>query len=159
MISKDKVVVFDYRLTDPTGTLIDSSEEGEPMAYLHGHGNLIPGLEAHLEGKAAGEEFSVSLEPEDAYGLRDESLIAQVPAPQFEEVGEVKPGMAFQAMTDDGPIQVVVTKVEKNIVHVDGNHPLAGMTLVFNGNIREVREAAEEELSHGHVHGPEGHQH
>lgn len=159
MISKDKVVTFDYRLTDGNGKLVDSSEEEGPMVYLHGHNNLIPGLEAHLEGKEAGAAFNVSLPPADAYGDRDETLVAQVPAPQFEEAGGVQPGMMFQAMTDEGPIQVLVTRVEDDVVHVDGNHPLAGMTLTFEGTINEVRPATEEELGHGHAHGPGGHEH
>jgi FKBP-type peptidyl-prolyl cis-trans isomerase SlyD len=154
VIAKDKVVTFDYRLTDDKGTLIDSSDEGGPLTYLHGHGNLIPGLESHLEGMASGTEFKVHVEPDQGYGLRDESLVAQVPKEQFAEAGEVEAGMAFGAMTDDGPVTVVVTKVEGDVVHVDANHPLAGVALNFEGTIREVREPTEEEISQGHVQGP-----
>ena len=159
MIAKDKVVTFDYRLTDDKGTLIDSSDEGGPLAYLHGHGNLIPGLESHLEGMAAGDEFKVHVEPDQGYGQRDESLVAEVPKEQFAEAGEVEAGMAFGAMTDDGPVTVVVTKVEGDVVYVDANHPLAGTALNFEGTIREVREPSDEEIAHGHVHGPGGHDH
>jgi len=159
VIAKDKVVTFDYRLTDGKGTLIDSSEEGGPLAYLHGHGNLIPGLETHLEGLESGAEFNVQVEPDQAYGLRDESLVAQVPREQFGDATELEPGMAFGAETDDGPVTVVVTAVEDEVVHVDANHPLAGISLNFEGTILEVREPTEEEIAHGHVHGPGGHEH
>lgn len=159
MIAKDKVVTFDYRLTDSKGTLIDSSEEGGPLVYLHGHGNLIPGLETQLEGLEAGTEFNVQVEPDQGYGLRDESLVAQVPRAQFGDATEVAAGMAFGAETEDGPVTVVVTAVEGDIVHVDANHPLAGVSLNFEGTILEIREPTEEEIAHGHVHGPGGHEH
>jgi FKBP-type peptidyl-prolyl cis-trans isomerase SlyD len=158
VIAKDKVVLFEYKLTDDDGTLIDSSERGGPMAYLHGHNNLVPGLEAHLEGMDSGAEFSVRVEADQGYGLRDESLVAEVPREQFGD-DEVKPGMAFGAETDHGPITVVVTAVADDIVHVDANPPLAGIALNFEGKIIEVRQPSGEELAHGHVHGPGGHEH
>ena len=158
MIAKDKVVLFEYKLTDDDGTLIDSSDRGGPMAYLHGHNNLVPGLEAHLEGMDAGAEFSVRIEADQGYGLRDESLVAEVPREQFGD-DEVKPGMAFGAETEHGPITVVVTAVGDEVVHVDANLPLAGIALNFAGKIVEVRQPSAEELAHGHVHGRGGHDH
>jgi FKBP-type peptidyl-prolyl cis-trans isomerase SlyD len=158
VIAKDKVVLFEYRLTDDEGTLIDSSEEAGPMAYLHGHDNLVPGLEAHLEGMDTGAEFSVRIEAAQGYGLRDESLVAEVPLGQFGD-DKVKPGMAFDAETDHGPITVIVKSVGDKIVEVDANPPLAGVALNFEGTVVEVREPSPEELAHGHVHGPGGHDH
>jgi len=158
MIAKDKVVLFEYRLTNNDGVLIDSSEKAGPMAYIHGHDNLIPGLEAHLEGMDTGAEFTVHIEPDQGYGLRDESLVAEVPREQFGD-DEVKPGMAFGATTDNGPITVIITAVADDVVHVDANPPLAGVALNFEGTVLEVREPTEEELAHGHVHGPGGHEH
>jgi FKBP-type peptidyl-prolyl cis-trans isomerase SlyD len=159
VIAKDKVVLFDYRLTDEKGTLIDSSEAEGPMAYIHGHDNLVPGLEAHLEGMGPGAKFKVHVEADQGYGLRDESLVAELPLDQFGEGAEVKPGMTFDAVTDNGPLMVIVTAVEGDVVHVDANPPLAGIALNFEGTVREVREPTPEELAHGHVHGPGGHEH
>jgi FKBP-type peptidyl-prolyl cis-trans isomerase SlyD len=160
-IAKDKVVMINYTLTDPDGQVLDSSEGRDPLAYLHGRGNIIPGLEAALDGKAVGEQVQVTVEPAQAYGELDESLVQQVPLSKFEGVDKVEPGMQFTAQTQMGPRVISVTEVDQanDLVTVDANHPLAGVTLNFDVNIVEVREATAEELDHGHVHAPGGHHH
>lgn len=159
-IADNAVVAIHYTLTDDAGTTLDTSRErNEPLAYLHGHGNIIPGLESALVGKQAGDKLNVTVTPEEGYGERHDALIQTVPREAFEGVDEVLPGMQFQAQTDAGPRLFTITEVEGDNVTVDGNHPLAGATLHFDVEITEVREASAEELSHGHVHGPGGHQH
>jgi FKBP-type peptidyl-prolyl cis-trans isomerase SlyD len=157
-ISKHKVVTMDYTLRDTEGAVIDSSEGQEPLAYIHGTGNIIPGLEQALEGKAAGDSLSVSITPEEAYGDRDESLLQVVPRNLF-DVPEVEAGMQFQTQSEQGPQIVTVVAVTEEEVTVDANHPLAGITLNFDVEVVDVRDATDDELSHGHVHGPGGHQH
>lgn len=158
-VAKDKVVTIDYTLTDSEGTLLDSSEGREPLAYLHGANNIIPGLEKALEGKASGDSLKVTVEPKEGYGERDDNLQQEVPKEMFEGVDQVQPGMQFQAQTPAGTQIVTVKQVEDQTVTVDANHPLAGVTLNFQVDVREVREASSEELSHGHPHGPGGHDH
>ncbi|TCS43911.1 FKBP-type peptidyl-prolyl cis-trans isomerase [Reinekea marinisedimentorum] len=159
MIEDKKVVAINYNVTDSDGQLIDSSEGAEPLVYLHGSQNIIPGLEAGLTGKAKGEEFNITVEPKDAYGEYRAELVQVVPRDAFEGVESVEPGMAFTAQTQGGPVQLVVTGVEGDDVTVDPNHPLAGKTLTFTGTIEDVREASAEEIEHGHVHGEGGHHH
>ncbi len=151
-ITKDTVVSIDYTLTDDSGQTIDSSEGREPLAYLHGAGNLIPGLEAALEGCGEGQHLEVSVPPEDGYGTRNDALQAVVSRDQFEGTPEVTVGMQFRASTPDGMRVVTVVGVDGNAVTVDANHPLAGQTLNFDVTVRAVREATPEELEHGHVH-------
>lgn len=158
-VAKDKVVAIDYTLKDDEGTVLDSSEGREPLAYIHGAGNIIPGLERALEGKQAGDNVSVRVDPAEAYGERDDALTQAVPMQMFQGVENVEAGMRFQAQTSSGVQVVTVTKVEGDQVTVDANHPLAGVPLNFDVNVREVREATAEELSHGHVHGPGDHDH
>ena len=158
-IENQKVVAIDYTLTDNTGTVIDTSEGREPLAYIHGIGALIPGLEEELMGKGAGEKLNVSIPPEKAYGVRNETLLQEVPSSNFANVPEMKAGMQFQAQSDQGDIIVTVVEVKADTVIVDGNHPLAGVTLNFAVEVKEVRDASAEELEHGHVHGAGGHQH
>lgn len=158
-ISKQKVVSFDYTLTDKDGEVIDSSEGHEPLAYIHGSGFLISGLENEIEGRRAGDAFKVTVKPEDAYGVRDDSLVKEVDRDMFGEVEHLEAGMQFQAETEDGIEVVVVTAVGEDTVTVDGNHPLADVTLNFDVKIVDVREATAEELDHGHVHGAGGHHH
>lgn len=159
-IAQDKVVTIHYTLKDATGEQLESSFQGEPMAYLHGHHNLIPGLEKALQEKEAGAKLEVSLPPEDAYGERDDRLVETVPKEMFGEGVEFEVGMQFHAESQDGhPYVVSVTAIEDAHVQVDGNHPFAGATLNFEVEVMDVRDATEEELSHGHVHGPGGHQH
>jgi len=158
-ISKQKVVSFDYTLTDNDGEVIDSSEGNEPLAYIHGSGFLIPGLENEMEGKQAGDAFKVTVAPEDAYGVRDDSLVKEVERDMFGDVENLEAGMQFQAETEDGIEVVVVTAVGEDTVTVDGNHPLADVTLNFDVKIVDVRDATAEELDHGPVHGEGGHHH
>ncbi len=154
-ITKNKVAAIHYTLRDNEGTVIDSSEGRDPLHYLHGFGNLIPGMEEGLEGKSKGEKLQLKIDPEKGYGEKDENLIQEVPRAAFGDQ-EVKPGMRFS--TNQGGV-VTVTEVGAESVTVDGNHPLAGVELNFDVEVVEVRNATDEELQHGHVHGPGGHAH
>lgn len=158
-IEKNKVVSIDYTLTDGEGTVIDSSNGKDPLKYIHGIGALIPGLEKELEGKETGTKLDVTINPEDGYGHRNEELLQAIPKAQFPPEPAPQVGMQFQANGPQGPILVTIVKVEAEQVIVDGNHPLAGVILNFNVEVKEIREATAEELDHGHVHGPGGHQH
>jgi FKBP-type peptidyl-prolyl cis-trans isomerase SlyD len=158
-IAKNTAVQIHYTLKNDAGEVLDSSEGSEPLAYLQGNGNLIPGLEKALEGKRAGEDVNVAIPPEDGYGVRDASLIQDVPRSAFEGIAQLEVGMQFQADSNHGPRTVTVTQVSADLITVDGNHPLADQTLHFAVKIIEVRAASKEELSHGHVHGPGGHHH
>ncbi len=159
LVARDTVVTIHYTLTNDAGEVLDSSADGEPLAYIHGGGNIIVGLEEALEGKTAGDHVVVAIPAEKAYGEHDKELVQQVPRRAFQTGGELKAGMRFTAQTEHGPRQVVVTRIAGDMVTVDGNHPLAGQALNFDVNITEVRAASEEELAHGHVHGPGGHGH
>lgn len=155
LISKNKVASIHYTLRDNEGTIIDSSEGRDPLHYLHGAGNLIPGMEEGLEGKTKGEKLNLKIEPEKGYGEKDENLVQKVPRSAFGEQ-EVKPGMRFS--TNQGGV-VTVTDVGLDSITVDGNHPLAGVPLNFAVEVMEVRNATDDEISHGHVHGHGGHAH
>jgi FKBP-type peptidyl-prolyl cis-trans isomerase SlyD len=154
-ITKNKVAGIHYTLRDNTGTIIDTSDGREPLYYLHGAGNLIAGMEEGLEGKAKGDKFQLTISPDKGYGEKDPGMTQQVPRSAFGNQ-EVKKGMKFS--TDRGAV-VTVTDVGLDSVTVDANHPLAGVELNFAVEVMEVRNATDEELSHGHVHGPGGHQH
>lgn len=158
-IEHQKVVSIHYTLKDDNGTVLDSSEGRDPLAYIQGMGNIIPGLESQLLGKSAGDSLNVSIPPAEAYGEFDANQIVQVSRSQFEGVKDLAVGMQFTASGPDGNQMVTITKIENDTVTIDGNHPLAGMTLHFSVNIVGVREATADELSHGHVHGPGGHHH
>jgi FKBP-type peptidyl-prolyl cis-trans isomerase SlyD len=159
-ISQHKVVTLEYSLTDDKGTLIDEAKGGESFAFIHGVGGIIPGLESALEGKAAGDSVSVTIKPEEGYGDRDEALVMAVPRTQFEGADDIVVGMQFHTPTEDGGVRVVtVVNVDDENVTVDANHPLAGVILNFDVNVLDVRDATQEELDHGHVHGPGGHEH
>lgn len=155
LISKNKVVSIHYMLHDNDGTIIDSSEGREPLVYLHGAGNLIAGMEEGLEGKAKGEKLKLKIDPAKGYGEKDETLFQKVPRSAFGEQ-EIKPGMQFS--NNQGGV-VTVTQVGLDSITVDGNHPLAGVLLNFSVEIMEVRNATNEEITHGHVHGQGGHHH
>ena len=160
LIAQDKVVLIHYTLTDDAGKVLDSSSGGEPLAYIHGQGNIIPGLEKALDGKQAGDKLNVRVEPAEGYGVRDDSLVQQVPRRSFGGAPNVQPGMQFHAQSKQGQTRVVtVTRIQGDMVTVDGNHPLAGEVLNFDVEVAEVREPSGEELEHGHVHGPGGHHH
>lgn len=158
-IAERSVASFHYTLTNDAGDVLDSSEGREPLAYLHGVGNIVPGLEREMAGHVAGDSFSVDVAPEDGYGNYIDELVQVVPRKSFEGVADLAVGMQFQAQTGQGPIAVVVTEIEGDDVTVDGNHPLAGETLHFAVEIVDVRAASAEELQHGHVHGAGGHHH
>jgi FKBP-type peptidyl-prolyl cis-trans isomerase SlyD len=151
-IAKDTVVSIDYTLKDDDGSVLDSSEGKQPLSYLHGSGNIIPGLEQALEGKAPGDELNVRVEPADAYGERREELQQAVPKNLFEGVDELQPGMQFQAQGDGGTQIVTVVDVEDDQVTVDANHPMAGVALNFDVKVVDVRDATDEEREHGHAH-------
>jgi FKBP-type peptidyl-prolyl cis-trans isomerase SlyD len=153
LIGNDLVVSIHYTLTDDEGTVLDSSEGKEPLAYLHGAGNIIPGLENALAGKTQGDSCKVRVQPEEGYGERVPELVQQVPRAAFEGVDSVEVGMVFHAQTPTGQMQqVVVREVSDDEIIVDGNHPLAGQPLNFDVEIVSVRDASADELSHGHVH-------
>ncbi len=159
-IQKDKVVSIDYTLTNDEGQVLDSSEGREPLAYLHGSGNIIPGLEKALEGRSEGDELEVKVSPEEGYGVRDESKLTQVPREMFADAGEVQIGAQYYAQGPNGEVvTVTVVGADEENVSIDANHPLAGQNLNFAVTVREVRDATEEELSHGHAHGAGGHHH
>ena len=156
-IQKNSVVTMNYTLRDDTGGLIESSEGQEPLTYLHGQGNIIPGLESSLEGKSAGQTIKVSIPPEDAYGVWEESNMLKIPKEQFNGVDDIKAGMQFSVNSNEGEQIVTVTTIEGETVTVDANHPLAGKTLNFDVTVVGIREATKNELDHGHAHGAGGH--
>lgn len=158
-VAKHKVVVIDYTLTDDQGAVIDSSKDGEPMAYIQGMNNIIPGLENALDGKQAGDSLKVTVPPGEGYGERDDAMRQEVPREMFDTEESIQVGMQFHA--SDGDRVHVVTVVDATDTHVtvDGNHPLAGQTLNFDVTVVEVRDPTAEEMEHGHVHGPGGHNH
>jgi len=156
---KDKVVSFHYTLKNAEGGQMESSHEGEPMTYLHGANNIITGLEKAMEGHAIKDSLSVTLEPEDAYGVRNENNVQRVPLKRLKNLGKLSIGQVLNLKTDKGPVQVTVLKVGRFHVDVDGNHPLAGVQLTFDVEITDIRDASDEEQKHRHVHGPGGHQH
>lgn len=156
-IAQDQVVSIHYTLKDDAGEIIDSSPEGEPLAYLHGHGNLIPGLERELTGKRAGDKLQVTVAPADGYGEYDQALVQRVPRRTLKGLASLKVGMRLQAQSGHGARAVTVTRIAGDLVTLDGNHPLAGKNLHFQVEVTGVRAATTAELSHGHVHGPGGH--
>jgi FKBP-type peptidyl-prolyl cis-trans isomerase SlyD len=147
-IERDRVPLVAFRLTDAEGKLIDTAEG---ISYLHGHGQLLPGLERALEGLVAGDRAKATLSPEDAYGERDESRVVQAATGDLPE--GVTPGaMVHARLPDGGSVPLTVVSIEGSTVTLDGNHPLAGKTLVFEVEVREVHAATSEDLAHGHVH-------
>ncbi|MGR5207430.1 peptidylprolyl isomerase [Vibrio alfacsensis] len=151
-IEKNVVVSLAYKVMLEEGVVVDESTVDAPLDYLHGHNNLITGLENELEGKVAGDKFTATVTPEDAYGEHDDALVQRVPAEVFQGVDQIEVGMRFLADTDQGPIPVEVTEVDGDEVVVDGNHMLAGQTLTFEVEVVAVREATAEEIEHGHIH-------
>ena len=158
-ISNNCVASFHYTLTDSTGKVLDSSEGQEPLSYLHGAGNIIPGLEKALVGKAVGDKLNVSVAAAEAYGERDDAMVQQLDSSMFSGIEQIEVGMEFHAETEHGLQVVTVTGVEGNQVTIDGNHPLAGVDLNFDVEVTDVREATEDEIAHGHAHGAGGHHH
>ncbi|MBN8895401.1 MAG: peptidylprolyl isomerase [Rhodanobacter sp.] len=158
-IARDSVAAFHYTLTDDQNQVIDSSAGRDPLTYLHGGGQIVPGLEKQLEGRSAGDKFTADVVPEEGYGVHHPELMQEVPRSAFQGVEDIQPGMQFQGRGPQGEINVTVTRVEDDKVFIDGNHPLAGKTLHFAIEVTDVRAASEEELAHGHVHGAGGHHH
>lgn len=160
-VADQRVVSFHYTLTLSNGTKVESSRDagGEPVTYLHGKGNIIPGLEAALLGKQAGDRVEVRVEAADGYGEYREDLRQRVPAKYLGGAAKLKPGMQVPVKMEHGTQVVTVIKVGKFSVDIDANHPLAGITLYFDIEVLSVREALPVELEHGHAHGADGHAH
>jgi FKBP-type peptidyl-prolyl cis-trans isomerase SlyD len=157
--TQDQVVSIHYTLRDDAGEIVDASADGAPLAYLHGHGNLLPALERELTGKKAGDRLQVKIAAAEGYGEYDSGLVQRVPRRALKGVPHVKVGMHLQTQSAHGARAVTVTQVLGDMVTLDGNHPLAGKNLNFEVEVAAVRAATAEELSHGHVHGPGGHHH
>lgn len=151
-IAKNRVVSFEYTLKNDGGNIIDQSETGEPLIYLHGAENIIPGLEQALEGKRVNDALSVSIEAVDGYGEYNSEMTQVVPSSMFEGVDSIEVGMQFQAQTEQGVQVIRVSEVNGDQITIDGNHPLAGERLHFDVTVTDIREASAEELEHGHVH-------
>lgn len=157
-IEKNKVVTFHYSVFETDGSQAESSQGRDPLVILYGHGNIIPGLEKALDGKAAGDHVEVTVPPEEAYGERSDALLQRVPKKHFGEAKLVA-GQMLVAQTQQGSRPLKVLKVGMSVVDVDFNHPMAGKTLRFEVDIQDVRDASEEEIAHGHAHGPNAHEH
>lgn len=157
-ITQNSVAMFEYVLKNPAGEQLDASE-GQPLAYLHGHGNIIAGLESQMEGKTVGDKFVAQVVAAEGYGEVQEELIQTVPKEMFQGVDTLEVGMRFEAQSEHGTHSVEIKAIEGNEVTVDGNHPLAGVDLTFDIEITGVREATQEEIDHGHAHGIGGHHH
>jgi len=158
-IADGTVASFHYTLRGEDGAELESSRGGDPVAYLHGHGNILPALEERLAGHAPGDTLAVTLAPEQAYGPRRADSVQRVPLKHIHARGRLQPGMVVAVQTEHGARQVTVLKVGKFNVDVDSNHPLAGRTLSFDIEVLEVRAASDEEMAHGHAHGAGGHHH
>ena len=154
-VAKNTVVSIAYTLKDEDGNVLDTADAAEPLAYLHGCGNLIAGMEKALDGRDAGESFEVVIPPDEAYGAFDDDLVWEIDKDQFgEDLGEIEVGSQFVLETEDDQVLVTVAEIKEDFVIVDGNHELADETLFFNITVIEVRDATAEEIEHGHAHGP-----
>ncbi|MFT6221792.1 MAG: FKBP-type peptidyl-prolyl cis-trans isomerase SlyD [Candidatus Endobugula sp.] len=152
-ISKDLVASIHYTLKNADGDVLDTSEGQEPLHYVHGAQNIVPGLEKELDGKTTGDKLSVTVEPIDGYGEYNPGLIQELPKDMFAGVENIEVGMEFQTQTPEGDMQIIEVKsIDGDKITVDGNHPMAGQTLHFDVEVTDVREATADELEHGHVH-------
>lgn len=158
-IEKNTVVTFHYTLNDSDGSFTESTEGKEPAAYLHGYGGIVRGLEREMRGKQAGDEFSVTVAPEDAFGVFNPDAVQRVPIKHLERAGKLEVGRIVVVNTRQGRAQGVVRKLGRFNVDIDFNHPMSGRTLLFDVKILDVREATAEEITHRHVHGPGGVEH
>lgn len=158
-IAENTVVQFFYTLKNAEGDVLESTDSDAPMAYLHGHNNIFPKLEAAIEGKTTGDTLTVTLPPADTYGERQVDAVQRVPVKHLQGAKKWRPGMVATVHTDQGVRQVTVLKVGRFMVDVDVNHPFAGQTLTFEIEIGELRAATAEEIDHGHAHGVGGHHH
>lgn len=153
-IEAGKVVFFHYTLTDESGEVIDSSEGAEPLPYLHGAGNIVVGLERQMEGRSVGDHFKAVVPPEEGYGVPEGPGPQAIPRDAFPEDADLEEGMQFMAEDEDGEsMPLWIVSIEEDAVIVDQNHPLAGVTLHFDIQITELRDATEDEIAHGHPHG------
>ena len=160
IVERGSVVSLQYVLRDPQGNELDRSTPQDPFVYLHGYGQIVPGLETALAGLASGAKKSVVVDPDQGYGHVEDALRTKVNREQLPSDSSIEVGMRFMADQGDGQTLVfTVTEVEGDHVHLDGNHPLAGVTLHFDVEVLGVRPATADEISHGHAHGPEGHHH
>ncbi len=158
-VKNNKVVSFHYTLTNSDGDQLESSREKDPMSYMHGANNIIPGLEKAMEGRKTGDQYSVTVQPEEAYGVRSEANIQRIPLKRLGKLPRPKAGQVLNLQTNQGPVQITVVKVGRFNVDVDANHPLSGQALTFEVEIMSIRDATKEEVSHRHAHGPGGHSH
>jgi FKBP-type peptidyl-prolyl cis-trans isomerase SlyD len=159
-IQKDTVVGIHYTLRGSDSEILDSSDGGEPLLYLHGHGQIIPGLESELSGKAVGDKFNVVVGAKDGYGEYDDTLIMRLERKQFPKTADLEVGDMFEAsIGDNGPMMIRITEIDGTTITVDGNHPLAGQELNFDVEVMTIRAATESELEHGHAHDGDGHHH
>ncbi len=159
LIEDKKIVVVNYTLTTDDGEVLDQSNDGS-FAYLHGADNIVAGLENALTGKAVGDTLNVKVLPDEGYGDRNDEMVQVVGKEMFESDDELEVGSQFHAEGPDGqPIMITVAAIEGDDITIDGNHPLAGLNLNFDVSIIDIRDASEEEISHGHVHGADGHHH
>jgi FKBP-type peptidyl-prolyl cis-trans isomerase SlyD len=159
VVEKNKVVSIDYTLKSDDGDVIDSSEGREPLNYIQGMANIIPGLEEAMEGKKVGDIFDVKVQPDMGYGPYIDSMRFVLPRENFRGVDKIDLGMRFHAQTMEGTQILTVVDVNGEDITVDGNHPLAGVTLNFHVEVKDIREATQEEIDHGHVHTENGHEH
>jgi FKBP-type peptidyl-prolyl cis-trans isomerase SlyD len=159
IIGDDSVVTFHYKLSDDTGTFNESSGTDSPIVYMHGHNNIVPGLEKQLAGRKSGDKLTATVTPEEGYGQRNDEAVQRVPVKHLATRGPYSVGQMVVVNTREGGRQARVLKVGHFNVDLDLNHPLAGRTLTFDIEIVEVRAATEQELAHGHAHGPHGHDH
>ncbi len=152
-VADNMAVSIHYTLTDDKGQELDSSVNSEPLEYLHGKGNIIPGLESSLSGKSVGDKFTVRVEAENAYGERHDEMVQVIPRSMFEGVDQLEVGMQFHADVSSGPGVVTIIDIDGDDITIDGNHPLAGEALTFDVEVTNIREASNDELEHGHIHG------
>ncbi len=155
-IEDRKVVSFHYTLKNEAGEDMESSRDRDPMVYLHGYRNIVPGLENAMKGREVGDTFEVTVPPAEAYGEHNPDSVQRISAKHFSNIKRLSPGQMVSLQTRQGPVQAVVLKVGRFNVDVDANHPLAGRTLTFDVEITDIRDATKEEIDHGHVHGPGG---
>jgi FKBP-type peptidyl-prolyl cis-trans isomerase SlyD len=158
-IAKDSVVRFHYSLTEAGGDALESSRQGEPLAALIGHGNILPALEEAMLGRSAGDRFEITLTPDKAYGEHRSDAVQRIPKKRLGKDLRLRPGLQTMVQTNQGPRPVTVVKVGMSVVDVDLNHPMAGKTLTFDIELIEVREASAEEIAHRHAHGEGGAKH
>ena len=161
-IEKDKVVSVDYVLRDAEGNEINSTIDEDPFDYLHGHSNIVPGLETELEGLVAGDQLKTEIPPETGYGLRNEAMVQKVPRQQFAQLPEIRVGMQLSARHENRTIPVTIVGVDDESVTIDANHPLAGKVLFYEVQVAAVRDATSEEVAHHHPHQGDsgcGHEH